>query len=164
MADTPLRADSVRANPIARRDMLAAAFVASAALAAPSIAAAAAPMKSATPEWEDPATVSRRVDGDFWRAYDRQKRIYSRWMQSYAALEGSPNGDKMIDRWCNLHHEAECKMLRAPTKTLSALHAKLHSATPSEFDFNASPSDDGFSLADIVLFDIERMMKAEYQA
>ncbi|KAA9014072.1 hypothetical protein F4U94_14655 [Sphingobium limneticum] len=164
MANTPLRADSARANPIARRDMLAAALLGGASLAASSVAVAAEPEQINAPEWEDPATASRRIDVDFWRAYDRQKRIYSRWMQSYAALEGSLNGDKIIDRWCNLHHEAECKMLRAPTKTLPALHAKLHSATSSEFDFNASPSDDGFSLADIVLWDIERMMKAEYRA
>lgn len=38
MADTPLRADSVRANTVARRDMLAAALLGSAALATPAAA------------------------------------------------------------------------------------------------------------------------------
>lgn len=177
MADTPLGADSVRANPIARRSLLGA--LAAAPIAASSIAMAT---NTGSPDgvpdmnmlasirrndradaWEDPAVVSRRIDADFWQAYDRQKRIYSQWMRCYEVMENTPSRDKVSDRWCHRHHEAECKMLCAGISTLPALYAKIHAATSSEFDFSASPSDDGFSLADLILFDIERMMKSEYR-
>lgn len=159
MADTPLRADSVRANPIARRDMLAAALLGGAVVAAPAIAAAAT---DSTPAWEDPAIASRRIDSAFWEARDEMRTIECLWKFDFANYPDKAMPDERCDEWGDRHNEAERKMMMAKITTIPALWAKLDAIKAGEMD--AHHGDDDYPAPiDLVLWDIERMMKAEYR-
>lgn len=162
MAHFPVRADSAPANPIARRDILAAALSVG-ALTLPAVTLAATSAPSALQSWEDPVIASRRIDAEFWRAYDRQKSIYRHWMASYDRLKDHPKCDAVTDHWCNRHAEGELKVISARVTTLPALYAKLEAGRVNEMDW-ASPMANGFSPSDYVMFDLERMIMREYQS
>jgi len=160
MAETHLRADSACANPIARREALAALFVAPVALAP--AAALAAPLETA-PTWEDPVTTSRRVDTAFWQAHGKERRLHRHWVQSFKTMRGSPHHDKVTGNWCARHSVAETAAILAPVSTLPALFAKIQIIRDAEMDCELQLGT-GLTAHDVLLFDVERMMKAEYLA
>jgi len=162
VANTPLRAESAPANPIARRDILAAALgVGAFALPAAALAVTSAPPTASS--WEDSVIASRRIDAEFWRVYDRQKSIYRHWMAAYERLKDHPSCDAVTDHWCNRHAESELLVMSARVTTLPALYAKLEAGRVNEMDW-ASPMANGFSPSDYVMFDLERMIMREYRA
>lgn len=176
MADTPLRADFVRANPIARRALLGA--LAAAPIAASSIAMAA---NTGSPDgvldmnmfasirrndradaWEDPAIASRRIDAAFWEARDEMRTIECLWKFDLANYPDKAMPDERCDEWGERHNEAERKMMMAKITTIPALWAKLDAIKAGEMDAHQGDNDYPAPI-DLVLWDIERMMKAAYR-
>ncbi|AYO80255.1 hypothetical protein EBF16_27365 [Sphingobium yanoikuyae] len=139
--------------------MLAAAFLGSAVVAAPAIAAAAT---DSTPAWEDPAIASRRIDAAFWEARDEMRYVDDLWELDFQNYPGRSMPDDRLDAWGERYREAERKMMMAKITTVAALWAKLDAIKTGEMD--AHHGDEDYpSPIDLVLWDIERMMKAEYR-
>lgn len=132
MANTPLRADSACANPIARREMLSAALCASAALALP-VSAIAAPS-----QWQ---IAMHRFDAAraAETAYDNQV-----WMPAYQAAEMDANPiadaiDAELNRLTDLRCEAEEQIIAMPSPHLSGVVWKMEYARVRWEDFDSWP-------------------------
>lgn len=152
----PVVAPDKSGKNIGRRSVLAALAL------APAVVAIAAPAADAS-TWEDPALRSRRVDAAFWRAHSRERRLYRQWMASFERMRGSPLCDAVTGNWCARHSLAEAAVMLSPVSTLPALHAKMEIVRAAEVDCEMR-LDCGLTPQDVLLFDVERMVKAEYQA
>lgn len=160
MADTHLRADSACDNHLARREALAALFVAPVAIAP--VAALAAPPELVA-EWEDPVLRSREVDANFWALRDWWKKIYSDWKADLANYPDRDMPDDVMDGWGARHDAAEYAMLIARITTLPALYAKMDAIKEDPDNFLRS-KEDGTTVFEAVMWDVERLIMKEYRA
>lgn len=121
MANTPLRAESAHANPIARRDMMAAVLLGGAALATPAIAAPAlSPWPMAMRRFEQARAAETAFDIRVWMpAYEASE------MDEFPILD---NVDAELTRLTDLRCLAEDALITTPAPNLSAAIWKIEYA------------------------------------
>lgn len=129
MAHSPLRADSAPANPVGRRDVLAALALSQIALVPTVHAIAPAALASGRPL---PAATNT-ADAHFWRLHSQRLKVDAAW-EACLRTSSSDMSDHDFDDWGARHHEAERAMMVAPIATLPALRAKLAYMKSGELD------------------------------
>ncbi|AOF96635.1 hypothetical protein BSY17_250 [Sphingobium sp. RAC03] len=129
MAHSPLRADSAPANPVGRRDVLAALALSQIALVPTVHAIAPAALASGRPL---PAATNT-ADAHFWHLHAQRLKVDAAW-EACLRTSSSDMSDHDFDDWGARHHEAERAMMVAPIATLPALRAKLAYMKSGELD------------------------------
>ena len=133
MATIPLRADSVRANPIARRDMLAAALLGGAAFAAPAAAApSASPWQMAMQRFEAARAAETSFDMQVWSPAYQAAEMDAHPIPDHIDAELTRLTDKRCD--------AEDALIFTPAPHLSAVVWKIEYARIRWEDFSDWPS------------------------
>ena len=155
MAHSPLRADSARANPIGRREALAAL-----ALSQIAMVPAAHALTPSTLEGRRPlSAIAGRgggADAHFWQLHAQRLRVDAAW-EACLRKTSSDMPDDEFDDWGALHHEAERAMMIAPICSLSALRAKLAYVKSGEMD--VLEVDEHYPAAiDLVLRDMDHIL------
>lgn len=152
MAHSPLRADSARANPIGRRDVLAALVLSQIAMVPTVHAQAPASLISGNPL----PTETDTADAHFWHLHAQRRRIDAAW-EACLRKTSSDMPDDDFNEWGARHNEAERAMMIAPVCTLSALRAKLAYMKSGELD--VLEGDEHYPAAiDLVLRDMDHIL------
>ena len=160
VAQIPLRAESACANPIGRREALAALALFQIATV-PAVQAQA--FSSTSEGWKPLSADAAAGDVDFWRLHARRSQIDADWKAAFANYPDRMMPDDAAYYWGGLHHEAERAMMIAPISTLAALRAKVVEIKAGEMD--ALDGDDEYPAPiDLVLRDIEYMIVREHTA
>jgi len=153
VAKIPLRAESACANPIGRREAIAA--LALSQFATVPVARALAP--STLEGWKPLPAGTEAGDANFWRLHARRLQIDADWEADFGNYPHLMMPDKVCDYWGTLHHEAERAMMAAPISTLPALRAKLAAIKSGEMD--VLQGDDEYpAIIDLVLRDADRLL------
>lgn len=149
MANIPLRAYYACANPIGRRQALAA--LAFSQLATVPAVQALAPSKS---EGRKPLFArADEADAHFWQLHAHRIKIDAAWEASFQNTSSDMSDEEMND-WGGLHRDAERAMMAAPITTLTALRAKLAYIKTGEMD--VLDGDDEYpSPIDLILRDAD---------
>ncbi len=152
MAHSHLRAESAYANPIGRRQALAAlaisqiATVPSVHALTPSISEGRKPLFARADE----------AEALFWQLHAHRIKIDAAWEASFKTTSSDMSDEEMND-WGALHREAERAMMAAPIATLTALRAKLTYIKTGDMD--VLDGDDEYpEVIDLVLRDADRLL------
>lgn len=128
MANTSLRAESARANPVARRDMLTAALLGGAALASPAAASPMDPWQKAMARFEAAQAAERAYESEIWDP-------------AYTAGHLSDEIDAELVRLMDRRCEAEEALIATPAPQLSAVVWKIEYARARWAEFEGWPEN-----------------------
>ena len=150
MAQNPLRADSAHANPVGRRE----------ALAALALSQFATPVAGATQcvgvtllgpqDWLAALSASRAADATFWQLHDAWQTIATAWKRTIAT--GPDMDNDTFDWWGDRHSISYNAMMIARVTTLPALYAKMEACDGEPENTIGGPA--GASRFQLLMWDV----------
>ena len=114
-------------------------------------------------EWEGPTLHSRRVDTIFWAALAHYNDVHDDWKAAYGDFPGRSMPSTEEEIWRQRFRSAEYSMLTCRIQTLPALYAKMDAIKEAPEEYLRSP-DDGTTVFEAVMWDVERLIMKAYCA